>query len=71
MKYVVIDDCGSALYTTEHEIKEEAIRDAEIQLSRLTSTDRKRRETFLVLESVNPDEDAENHLDGHIIKRWI
>ena len=71
MKYVVIDDCGSDLYTTEHETKEEAIREAEIQLSRLTSTDRKRREAFFVLESVNPDEEAENHLDGDIIKKWI
>ena len=71
MKYVVLDDCGSDLYTSEHETQEEAIKEAEIQFSRLTNNDKKRRNEFIVLESADPDEEAENHLDGNIIKRWI
>ena len=44
---------------------------AEIDFSYLTKADIKEREAFYVLESINPDEEAENHYDGEVVKRWI
>lgn len=67
MKYIVIDerrnDGTGDTFTEEHEVLKEAIEDAENQWNHLTASEKKKR-TIYVLESVNPDEEAADHLDG-------
>lgn len=67
MKYVVIDQTKTDWFTSEYATKEEAIQACKDDFGRLTTTDRNKRVAFYVLESVNPDEDADNHLDGDVI----
>lgn len=67
--YILIDDCGD-IYTEEYTNREEALKDAESQWNRLTENDKKRREAFYLIKSANPDEEAEDHLDGDVIKTW-
>lgn len=71
MKYIVIDQTKTDWFTTEFDNKEDAIKEADYQFSKLTKNDLKRREDFYVLESVNPDEDADNHFDGDVIKKYL
>lgn len=70
MKYVVVDYTNGDDFNTEHETKEQALACAEEKWSHLTEKEKKRRESFFVLESENPDEEAENHFDGDIIKKY-
>lgn len=70
MKYVVMDNKNGDLFNTEHETKEQALACAEEKWSYLTEKEKKDRESFFVLESENPDEEAENHFDGDIIKKY-
>ena len=70
MKYIVMDYRDGDLFTEEFETENEAIETAEAEWNNLSEHDKKQREEFFVLESANPDEDAENHFDGDIIKRW-
>lgn len=70
MKYIVMDYRDRELFTEEFETEAEAIEAAEAEWNHLSEHDKSRRESFIVLESINPDEDAENHLDGDVIKRW-
>lgn len=71
MKYIVIDETKTDMYTAEFDNKDEALEEARIQFNRLTNSDLKNRIRFYVLESVNPDEDADNHYDGDIVKNYI
>ena len=67
MKYVVVDEPKNGIgeyWTNEFESKEEAIKRAEIDWSYLTSYEKAKRSIY-VLESANPDEDAEDHFDGN------
>ena len=69
MKYVVMDerkDGTGDLFNDEFETAEEAIKAAKWKWSYLTNREKKER-TIWVLESVNPDEEAENHFDGDVI----
>lgn len=66
MKYVVVDIKDGDIFSTEMENASEAIKEAKRQWGYLTNRERKNR-TFYVLESVNPDEDAEDHFDGNVI----
>ena len=65
MKYIVMDEpkkeYGDA-YTKEYDTLDEAIREAEYEAAH-KAKDR----TISVLESVNPDESAEDHFDGNIV----
>lgn len=70
MKYIVMDYSDGDYFTEEFEDKEEAIREADGQWERLTRCEQKHRTAFYVLESINPDEDAPDHYDGDIVKRW-
>lgn len=71
MKYVLIDQIKNGdCFTNEFGTKEEAIKGGELAFQCMSEFDKNRREEFLVLEAANPDEDAENHLDGDIVKRW-
>ena len=69
MKYVVIDAIKSGdIYTEEFNTADEALDYAEREWSRLSRHDQARRESYIVLASVNPDEDAEDHFDGDVVK---
>ena len=70
MKYIVMDYKGGDLFTEEFATAEEAIVSAEYSWEHLTDKEKMHRESFFVLESINPDEEAENHLDGDIVRRW-
>lgn len=71
MRYILIDDCKEDMFTKEFDNAEDAIAEGEKDFSMLTKVDKKRRAGFYVLESVNPDEEADNHFDGNIIKQWM
>lgn len=68
MKYIVIDSRKNDEFTKEFETADEAIAWAEYEWSRMTTHDKKDCAAYYVLESVNPDEDADDHLDGNPIK---
>ena len=71
MKYIVFDERKNGqIFTEEFESKEEAIEFAEYDWDRRTSHDKKNTTAFYVLESANPDEDAEDHFDGDIIRTF-
>lgn len=70
MKYIIMDFKDGDFFADEFDSKDEALREAEEQWEQLTKRDRERREAFYVLESINPDEDAPDHYDGDIVKRW-
>ena len=66
MRYIVIDRQRNGegdWFTEEFEDREKAISKAEYGWNHLADREKKGRE-ILVLESVNPDEDADNHFDG-------
>ncbi len=66
MKYIVFDSNYSFdgdVFDQEFESKEEAIKEAKRQIDHLTYREKKHRHVW-VLESVNPDVEAENHFDG-------
>lgn len=70
MKYIVMDYRGGELFTEEFDSVEEAVQSADWAWCGLSEKDKARRTEFFVLESANPDVDAENHLDGDIVRRW-
>lgn len=71
MKYVVMDQIKNGdIFTEEFETEAEAIEAAEAEWNHLSKYDKKHRESFFVLESANPDEEAGNHLDGDVVRRW-
>ena len=66
MRYIVIDERKSGDYFTEEfDSKDSAINSAKYDWNRRTEHDKKDTERFYVLESVNPDEDADDHFDGN------
>lgn len=67
MVYVLIDMVGGDMFTEEFNDKAAALNAARNAWEGLTDYDKKRRESFCVLKSVNPDEEAENHLDGDVL----
>lgn len=71
MKYIVEYEArkgDSDCFTEEYESREEAVEAAERQWNHLTIMEQ-RKNTVFVLESINPDEDAEDHFDGNPI--WV
>jgi len=71
MKFIVVDERNCDMFTSEHANKEDALKDAEYQWNHLTDNEKKSHVVhFYVLESENPNEDAENHLDGSYIKQY-
>lgn len=69
MKYIIVDRTNGDEFNEEFDNKEEAIEKAKADWEHLSGYDKKRRLEFYVLESVNPDEEAENHFDGDIVWR--
>lgn len=69
MKYIVFDEMKNGtgdIFSTEHETKAEAIEAAQRQWEHLTFREQRQRNVY-VLESVNPDEEAEDHFDGNTV----
>ena len=69
MKYIVMDerkDGTGDFFNDEYATAEEAIKVAKWKWSYLTAKEKKER-TIWVLESANPDEEAENYFDGNPI----
>lgn len=67
MKYIVRDIPKNGIgdeFDKEFDVLEDAIEEAKNQWDHLTYAEQKKR-TVYVLESVNPDEDADNHFDGN------
>ena len=67
MRYIVINQTKVDWFTKEFDDRDEAIKAAEFWFDRLTRAEKRDRVGFYVLESVNPDEEAEDHYDGNII----
>lgn len=68
MKYIVFDERKNGqIFTKEFEGKEEAIESAEHAWDRRTLHDKRNTSALYVLESVNSDEDADDHFDGNPI----
>jgi hypothetical protein len=65
MKYILMQTFGIDTFTEEFETADKAIQAGKNEWARLSDTDRKNCAEFYVLESVNPDEDAEDYLDGN------
>ena len=69
MKYLVVYATRGDEFVEEFDNKEEAFKNADYQWSHLTRNEKRDCE-FYVLESVNPDEEAENHMDGDILREY-
>lgn len=68
MKYIIIDERKNGqLFAEEFEHKDNAINSAKYDWNRRTEHDKKDTEAYYVLESINPDEDADDHFDGNPI----
>lgn len=67
MKYILIDVKNGDMFNEEFNTADEAIAEAERQWDNMSEYDKKQRTDFYVLESINPDEEAENHFDGQVI----
>ena len=66
MKYIVRGIPKNGIgdeFDKEFDVLEDAIAEAKNQWDHLTYAEQKKRTVF-VMESVNPDSDADNHLDG-------
>ena len=70
MKYIIWDERKDGqFFAEEYDSKEEAIRNADLEWNRYkTDWEKKQTIAFFVLESENPDEDADNHYDGNPVK---
>lgn len=68
MKFVVYEEKNGDAFTREFATAEEAIKAAQYDWDALSNHDKKSYDEFFVLETINPDEDAENHYDGNIVK---
>lgn len=74
MKYVAIDDVTSkkgVAYAKEFTDKAEAVTYADHDFGLLTDYDKSMRDGYYILESADPDENSERHLDGDIVKRYL
>ena len=70
MRYIIWDEQKDGqTFAEEYESKEEAIRLADLYWNRYkTETEKGKTLAFYVLESENPDEEADNHFDGNPVK---
>lgn len=67
MKYIIRDIPKNEIgdeFDKEFDVLEDAIEEAKNQWDHLTYTEQKKR-TIFVMESVNPDPDADDHFDGN------
>ena len=68
MNYIGIDCINSGeLFVQENRTKREAISVAKKAWESLSEYDKSIRDNFYVIESINPDEESVNHLDGNLV----
>lgn len=76
MKYIIWRDIvwdkrhSGQVFTEEYDNKEEAVREADLIWKETTDEEKRHFVDFLVLESVDPDENSVNHYDGNEVKRY-
>lgn len=70
MKYLVIDERKHDEFVEEFDTKEKAIAFADDEWERMAKADKDSTVAYYVLESVNEDEEAEDHFDGDIVKEY-
>ena len=71
MKYIVVNGTKYEEDVKEFDDVNMALKEAEYLWNHLSDHDKKHLENFYVLESINPDEDAVNHMDGNYVARWV
>lgn len=71
MRYVLMDvRKNDEIFVEEFDDLDAAIAKGQKDWDSLTEKEKKNVESFYVLESVNPDETADNHYDGDPVKEW-
>lgn len=70
MKYIIVDVKDGDMFTEEFRSKDEAIKRLDYLWDHLTPNEQEKREAFYLIESANPDPEAEDHLDGYIIEYY-
>lgn len=71
MRYVLIDSTANGdTWTKEFNDIVEALRTAEYDWSSMSDYDKKKCDEFMVIDSVNENEEADNHLDGRVVVTW-
>ena len=70
MKYLVIDQRKYDEFVEEFSTKEEAIAFADDEWERMAKADKDSTVAYYILESVNEDEEADDHFDGDIVKEY-
>lgn len=70
MKYVVCMTRDGDGFTKEFDSKEDAIKYADSEWQHLSEHDKRHHSEFYIIKSANPDEDADNHLDGDVVKDY-
>lgn len=68
-KYILIERTGNEQVTSEYDDKFEALSELHTGWLHMSRADQEKVTDFYVLESANPDEDADNHLDGDFVER--
>lgn len=72
MKYIVLSKYEGSMDEDSREFNtlDEAVKYADEEYNHLSDNDLSRCEYYYILESTNPDEDAENHYDGDVVKEY-
>lgn len=71
MRYVLMDvRKNEEIFCEEFDDLDAAIAKGQKDWDSLTEKEKKNVESFYVLESVNPDETADNHYDGNFVEEW-
>lgn len=70
MEYLVIDAHKNDEFVKEFDSQDNAIAYADKMWNATSDADKAKTVEYYVLKSSNPDEDADNHYDGDIIKRY-
>ena len=71
MKYIIIDQTKTDMFTKEFDNQAEAVKVASEDFAYLTEADKKQRTDYFVIESCDPDEESAAHFDGRVVARFI
>lgn len=70
MRFLVIDERNYDTFAEEFDTKEEAIAFADDEWKKMVKADKDSTVAYYILESVNEDEEADDHFDGDIVKEY-
>lgn len=71
MKYILTIGTRGNEEIREFADADKAIKEGDYIWNHMCEADKKATQYMYVLESINPDEDADNHFDGERIKEWV